>query len=417
MKIEGRGDAAKVTAKTGAMLRICRKVPGLLTLLGGPKIGDNAPDHWIKREASYCWGPFVCKGINRRRLLGGMAGAFGLAQAPMLMVSVAADEGDLQRIEELVPLATVYDDVRGHHVTGNILDHWLQHGRTRVFGRPISEPLTTDGKAMQFFEKGVLTEDPDSNEPTGVKALDLGQMWLDAQGEEPAPEAVDTRSAFWLWWTARGVNPDFWPKWLDEGGAFAWGYPITWGQTFNGQLTQTFQRARFVMTEDGPVADPLGEWLAGLRLIDTAPVERQAGILPYRADRFAPDYGPVEERRVDVDLTAQVANFYAGDQLVYMTLIAGGVPQSYTTPGTWRIFSRIVDERMQGGSEEDGDQYDLSNVYFTQYFTRSWIALHYAYWHDNFGKPQSHGCVNMRLDDSRWAWHFCDVNTRVVVHY
>ncbi len=417
MKIEGRRDVAKLKAKTGVMLRICRKVPRQLTLLGGPEIGDNAPDHWIKREASYCWGTLVCKGINRRRLLGGMAGAFGLAQAPMLMASVAADEGGLQRIEELAPLATVYDDVRGHHVTGNILDHWLQHGRIRVFGRPISEPLTTGGNAIQFFENAVLTEDQDTREPTGVRALELGQMWLDAQGDEPLPDALDTRSAFWLHFTARGVNPNFWSKWLDEGGSFGWGYPITWGQTYGGQLTQTFKRARFVMTEDGPVAEPLGGWLAGVWSIDTDPVERQAGILPYRADRFAPDYGPVEDRWVDVDLNSQLTKFYAGDQLVYTALIASGVPPHYTTPGTWGIFRRIVNERMQGGSEEKGDQYDLSNVYFTQYFTRTWIGLHYAYWHDNFGSWQSHGCVNMRLDDSRWAWHFCDLNTRVVVHY
>ncbi len=356
------------------------------------------------------------KGISRRRLLGGVAGAFGIAQVPMLLAPIAADEGDLHRIEDLAPLATVYDDVTGHHVTGRILDHWLQHGRNRVYGRPISEPLTTGGNGMQFFENGVLTEDPDSREPTGVRALDVGQMWLDAQGEELLPEAVDRRSAYWLRWTARGVNPNFWSKWLDEGGAFAWGYPITWGQTYGGQLTQTFKRARFLMTEDGPVGEPLGEWLAGVWSIDTSPVKRQSGILPYRADRFAPDYGPIEDRWVDVDLNSQLVNFYAGDQRVYTALMASGLYPNYTTPGNWGIFSRILSERMIGGSVELGDLYDLSNVYFTQYFTRSWIALHYAYWHDEFGAPQSHGCVNLRLDDSRWAWHFCDVNTRVVVH-
>ena len=277
----------------------------------------------------------------------GAAGAFGLAQVPMLIAPIAADEGDLRRIEDLQPLSTVFDDVTGHHVTGNILDHWLQHGRIRVFGRPISEPLTTGGNAIQFFEKGVLTEDLDTNEPTGVRALDLGQMWLDANGEGLVSEATDAGSAFWLWRTARGVIPTFWPKWLDEGGSFAWGYPITWGQTYGGQLTQTFKRARFVMTDEGPVAEPLGELLAGVWSIDTGRVERQTGILPYRADRFAPDYGPVEERWVEVDLNSQVTKFYAGDQLVYTALIASGIPPNYTTPGTWGIFRRILDERMQ----------------------------------------------------------------------
>ncbi len=44
MKIEGRENVAKLTAKTGEMLRICLKVPGPLTLLGRPEIWDNAPE-------------------------------------------------------------------------------------------------------------------------------------------------------------------------------------------------------------------------------------------------------------------------------------------------------------------------------------------------------------------------------------
>ena len=346
----------------------------------------------------------------------GATGALGLGNLPFLIAPIAAAESDLRPITDLEPLATVYDDVSGHHITGKILDHWLQHGRIRVFGHPISEPLITDGRTMQFFESGVLSEDPDTRDPSGVSAMNLGQTWWDANSEAFDISSVDARSSYWMRWTGRGVNPEFWVKYLNEGAAFSWGYPITWGQVVDDQLTQVYQKTRFIMTADGPVLDPLGRWLAKLWSIDTTPVGRLPGIVPYRADRFAPDYGPLEERRVDINLTEQIARFYAGDQMVYPALISSGRHPNYTWQGTFNIFSRIIDERMTGGTEEEGNQYDTWNVYYTQYFTRSWIALHYAYWHDEFGVPQSHGCVNMRLDDSRWAWFFCGVGTQVTVH-
>ena len=72
---------------------------------------------------------------------------------------------------------------------------------------------------------------------------------------------------------------------------------------------------------------------------------------------------------------------------------------------------------MAGGVQGTDDYYSLSNVSFPQYLTWRGHAIHYAYWHDSFGQEMSHGCVNMRLDDSRWAWYFCDMDTKVVVHY
>ena len=372
--------------------------------------------------------------VDRRRVLLGAAGAICATQIPRLMRSATAGEYGLGWMEDLPSLSTVYDEATGHHITGAILDHWIQHGRARVFGRPISEPINNNGKGLQFFENAVLTEDaapisppPDGDtvssldvlrdfrEPTGVRAIDLGTMWLHARQNGEEPESIDKQSAFLVPHTGYGVHPEFWSKWLNEGGAFAWGYPLTWAEVHNGRLSQTFQRARFVLTKDGPLAQPLGHWLAPLWTIDTRPKDRRIGIAPYRAEQFAPDYGPVDERWVDIDTSKQRADFYVGSNLVYAALISSGIAATYTTPGSWNIFRRIRDERMIG-DDGYGDPYDFSNVYFTQYFTWSWIGLHYCYWHDNFGTRQSHGCINMRLDDARWAWHFCSLDTKVVVH-
>jgi lipoprotein-anchoring transpeptidase ErfK/SrfK len=44
-------------------------------------------------------------------------------------------------------------------------------------------------------------------------------------------------------------------------------------------------------------------------------------------------------------------------------------------------------------------------------------AIHGAYWHNNFGTPMSHGCVNLSLPDARWFFNWASVGTKVVSHY
>lgn len=68
---------------------------------------------------------------------------------------------------------------------------------------------------------------------------------------------------------------------------------------------------------------------------------------------------------------------------------------------------------MKGGSREKGTYYDLPNVQWTMFFYNKDIpksrgyGIHSAYWHNNFGHPMSHGCINMRTEDAKllydWA--------------
>ena len=355
--------------------------------------------------------------LGRRTLLkalgsGGLAAAATSLASPAFARTHAIDPGNSS-----VAPRIVYVEDAGHEMAGAILDHWMQYGRRRVFGNPISRATTGDVPTTQFFERAVLTENEDSRLPTGVRPLDVGSLWLEENEDRIDVEQTITRYAFWFPQTGYGVLTEFWPKYLDEGGAFAWGYPITPGQVVNGQLTQTFERARFVMAEFGPSAVSLGRWMAERAGVDAQPMKNEMGVDPYRPSDFAPTYGPAEDRWADVNLTTQTTTFFDGDTPVYRALISSGVSAYFTTPGTWRIFRRVESEHMIGGSVEDGSAYNLRNVYFTQYFTRTWIGFHYAYWHDEFGTRQSHGCVNMNLDDSRWAWYFCDYDTRVVVHH
>ena len=69
---------------------------------------------------------------------------------------------------------------------------------------------------------------------------------------------------------------------------------------------------------------------------------------------------------------------------------------------------------MAGGY--GADAYDLANVPYVMYFHEGY-GLHGTYWHNNFGTPMSHGCVNLSTGDAGWFYNWASVGTKVVTHY
>jgi lipoprotein-anchoring transpeptidase ErfK/SrfK len=63
-----------------------------------------------------------------------------------------------------------------------------------------------------------------------------------------------------------------------------------------------------------------------------------------------------------------------------------------------------------------GPGYDLEGVPFSMFFYKGY-AIHGTYWHNNFGTPMSHGCVNMNTDDAAWIYDNAPVGTYIMVHY
>ena len=77
-----------------------------------------------------------------------------------------------------------------------------------------------------------------------------------------------------------------------------------------------------------------------------------------------------------------------------------------TTPGTWSIFRKTPSQHMYGGAVGDDHSFDLPGIPWVSYFTGSGIAVHGTYWHNDFGVPRSHGCVNVSSDNSKWVWRW-----------
>jgi lipoprotein-anchoring transpeptidase ErfK/SrfK len=115
-------------------------------------------------------------------------------------------------------------------------------------------------------------------------------------------------------------------------------------------------------------------------------------------------------RWIDVDLTNQMLYAYDGDTLVNSFLVSTGVAAHPTVTGQYHIYVKYVSTLMSG------DGYYLPNVPYTMYFYEGY-GIHGTYWHNNFGHPMSHGCVNMRTSDAEWMFNWASIGTLVNIHY
>ncbi|MCB9592036.1 MAG: L,D-transpeptidase [Sandaracinaceae bacterium] len=113
---------------------------------------------------------------------------------------------------------------------------------------------------------------------------------------------------------------------------------------------------------------------------------------------------PANERWVHVNLAEQVLVAYEGDRPVFATMVSTGREGFSTPTGTFRIASKHVSATMDDPNAGE-EAYSIEDVPWTMYFEGSY-ALHAAFWHDRFGHPRSHGCVNLAPTDARWVFMF-----------
>ncbi len=119
------------------------------------------------------------------------------------------------------------------------------------------------------------------------------------------------------------------------------------------------------------------------------------------------------EKRIEVDLSKQRLYAYEGERIVYEFPVSSG--KWYPTPtGTFKIWVKLRYTRMSGGDPARGTYYNLPNVPYVMFYYNDEIArdrgfsLHGTYWHNNFGHPMSHGCVNMRTADVEKLYYWAD---------
>jgi lipoprotein-anchoring transpeptidase ErfK/SrfK len=135
---------------------------------------------------------------------------------------------------------------------------------------------------------------------------------------------------------------------------------------------------------------------------------------PIPADEIAPisPEVPMGKKRIDVDLRTQILTCYEYDQAVLTTDVASGLEglsldESTATPaGEHNVLVKMPSKHMGGGGHFSASREPLPGVPWTSFFTAEGHAFHGTYWHDNFGVPMSHGCINMRTDEAKWLFRW-----------
>ena len=117
-----------------------------------------------------------------------------------------------------------------------------------------------------------------------------------------------------------------------------------------------------------------------------------------------------QERWILVDLKTQRLIAWEGAKPIYAIIISTGKASTPTPSGIFNIQTKIPAQRMSG------DDYDLPNVPYVMFYQGNY-AIHGAYWHQQFGKPVSHGCVNVAVDHARWLFDWASEGTPVVISY
>lgn len=115
------------------------------------------------------------------------------------------------------------------------------------------------------------------------------------------------------------------------------------------------------------------------------------------------------KRWLEVNTTTQRLIAWEGNQPVRAVIVSTGKTSTPTKLGVFTVQSKHRVARMQG------DDYDVPDVPFTMYYSGGY-AIHGAYWHNRFGTPVSHGCVNVAVDHAAWFFKWASVGTPVVVH-
>lgn len=178
-------------------------------------------------------------------------------------------------------------------------------------------------------------------------------------------------------------------------------------QGFWGQVHKVMER---VEDEDGHV------WY---RLHDDIEPNRPAWVLAHHMRRIDPDeFEPISpevtDKRIVISLPQQTLTAYENDVMVFKTRIASGTSfenedgdfvNFQTLEGEYLVERKRPSRRMRGGGDV-GLPYDVNGVPWCIYFGDNGAAIHGAYWHNNYGTPRSHGCINITPDAAKWVYRW-----------
>ncbi|MBX6341072.1 MAG: L,D-transpeptidase, partial [Thermomicrobiaceae bacterium] len=285
-----------------------------------------------------------------------------------------------------------------------------------------TEQFTENGLTVQYFERARFEYHPEN--PDNFKVL-LGLVGREVtRGRTDRAftpfrlSSYQNNSDHWYFpQTGHFLSYGFKSYWLKYGGLAIFGYPISEEFKENGLTVQYFERARFEWhpehrgTRYEVQLGLLGTQIATARGVNRAPVARHAGAPVW------PDGMRLPAKWIEVDLSLpQKLTAWEGDRPVFSTLVSAGTDEHPTPTGTFSVLWKLRYDDMTGGVAGTDEYYYLPDVPHVMYFYTGGYAIHGAYWHANWGRPISHGCVNLPLDAAAWVYDWAPYGTPIWIH-
>jgi hypothetical protein len=134
---------------------------------------------------------------------------------------------------------------------------------------------------------------------------------------------------------------------------------------------------------------------------------------PLSPSDLEPIHPEIEDKLIVVDVTRQSLSCFEGSREVHYCRvstgakfdISGNAVDEWATPlGPHPIWRKVISLHMSGGTTGGG--YDLPGIGWTTLFVGNGVAIHATFWHNNFGVPMSHGCVNTQPEDAQWIFRW-----------
>jgi lipoprotein-anchoring transpeptidase ErfK/SrfK len=134
---------------------------------------------------------------------------------------------------------------------------------------------------------------------------------------------------------------------------------------------------------------------------------------PITLDDLTPINPDVTDKNIVVDVVHQILSCHEGADEVYFARVSTGAKydmygnpvDNWATPvGKHRVERKYISLQMSGGTTGAG--YDLPGIAWTSVFSTGGVSIHSTFWHNNYGDPVSHGCVNCTPEDSKWIFRW-----------
>lgn len=123
-----------------------------------------------------------------------------------------------------------------------------------------------------------------------------------------------------------------------------------------------------------------------------------------------------EYKFVEIDLSKQILYYWQNGRKLNSFLISSGLTKTPTPKGVFKIYKKRPLVRMSWYyGPNNPNNYDLPNVPWVASFSGPY-TIHGTYWHNNFGRPMSHGCINMKNEEAKIIYDFVDLETPVIIY-